>query len=70
MEQETCLDCGCSLPMDISHCPDCGKKMANDRVRRERRGQANRRRGEGQHHGSERRDRERRKVNDRRKFSY
>ncbi|MHC4717572.1 MAG: hypothetical protein ACYS5V_11420 [Planctomycetota bacterium] len=70
MEQQKCLDCGWMLPVDISHCPKCGKKMANDRSRRDRRAAGDRRAGDGEYGGPERRRRERRSGPDRRRFSY
>jgi len=70
MDQQKCLDCGWLMPVDVSHCPKCGKKMANDRSRSDRRSLDDRRAGADEYGGPERRRRQRRKARDRRKFSY
>jgi len=69
MKQEKCLDCGWLLPVNVSHCPRCGKKMANDRSG-DRRSLEDRREGEEDYGGPERRREKRRKAADRRRFAY
>jgi len=62
-------DCGWAVPADMPHCPNCGKKMANDRSGDRRMLEDRREDGAG-YDGPERRRRRRRKSPDRRRFAY